>query len=110
MDNGVKREYLRFVFLTALLKTNVSKLLKIENEIVCLPQKKMLERQVAVSQCESTDSDSDDGMKETGKKNIHGNDKLWHRSIWMLGKCDLYGMYYRILHRKCIKSGRMKTS
>lgn len=62
--------------LTALLKTNVSKLLQMENEILFLPQKKMLERKVAVLRCESRDSDSDDGMKETGKKNIHGNDKL----------------------------------
>lgn len=61
-----------------------------ENEILFLPQKKMLERKVAVLRCESRDSDSDDGMKETGKKNIHGNDKLWHHSIWMLGNCDLY--------------------
>nr|XP_021143896.1 dynein heavy chain 5, axonemal [Columba livia] len=36
-----------------------------------ISKKKMLEVQVAVSQCESRDSDSDDGMKETGKKNIH---------------------------------------
>ncbi|XP_027537399.1 dynein heavy chain 5, axonemal isoform X11 [Neopelma chrysocephalum] len=34
-------------------------------------KKKMLERKVAVLQCESRDSDSDDGMKETGKKTIH---------------------------------------
>ncbi|XP_051632386.1 dynein axonemal heavy chain 5-like, partial [Manacus candei] len=39
-------------------------------------KKKMLERKVAVLRCESRDSDSDDGMKETGKKHIHGNDKL----------------------------------
>lgn len=31
--------------------------------------------------CESGDSDSEDGMKETGMKNMHGNDKLWHYSI-----------------------------
>lgn len=62
--------------LTALLKTNVSKLLQIENEILFLPQKKMLERKVSMLRCESRDSDSDDGMKETGKKNIPGNDKL----------------------------------
>lgn len=62
--------------LTALLKTNVSKLLQIENEILFLPQKKTLERKVSVLRCESRDSDSDDGMKETGKKNIPGNDKL----------------------------------
>lgn len=36
----------------------------------------MLEKKAAVLRCESRDSDSDDGMKETGKKNIHGNDKL----------------------------------
>ncbi|XP_027519572.1 dynein heavy chain 5, axonemal isoform X6 [Corapipo altera] len=34
-------------------------------------KKKMLERRVAVLRCESRDSDSDDGMKETGKKPIH---------------------------------------
>ncbi|XP_032555884.1 dynein heavy chain 5, axonemal isoform X6 [Chiroxiphia lanceolata] len=34
-------------------------------------KKKMLERKVAVLRCESRDSDSDDGMKETGKKPIH---------------------------------------
>lgn len=41
-----------------------------------VPQKKMLERKVAVLQRESGDSDSDDGMKEIGIKNMHGNDKL----------------------------------
>ncbi|KAM9637240.1 dynein axonemal heavy chain 5 [Morphnus guianensis] len=35
-----------------------------------ISKKKMLERKVAVLRCESRDSDSDDGMKETGKKNI----------------------------------------
>ncbi|XP_017684619.1 PREDICTED: dynein heavy chain 5, axonemal isoform X3 [Lepidothrix coronata] len=34
-------------------------------------KRKMLERKVAVLQCESRDSDSDDGMKETGKRPIH---------------------------------------
>ncbi|XP_074730357.1 dynein axonemal heavy chain 5 isoform X5 [Strix uralensis] len=36
-----------------------------------ISKKKMLERKVAVLWCESRDSDSDDGMKETGKKNIY---------------------------------------
>ncbi|NXL61516.1 DYH5 protein, partial [Chordeiles acutipennis] len=36
-----------------------------------ISKKKLLERKVVVLQCESRDSDSDDGMKETGKKNIH---------------------------------------
>lgn len=44
--------------------------------IFFFPQKKMLERKVAVLQCESRDSDSDDGMKEIGMRNMHGNDKL----------------------------------
>ncbi|XP_042662867.1 dynein axonemal heavy chain 5 isoform X2 [Tyto alba] len=35
-----------------------------------ISKKKMLERKVAVLWCESTDSDSDDGMRETGKKNF----------------------------------------
>ena len=65
-----------------------------------LPQKELLERKLAMLQCESGDSDSEDGMKETGMKNMHGNDKLWHRSIWVLGKCDLYSMCKRILDRK----------
>ncbi|PKU48615.1 dynein heavy chain axonemal [Limosa lapponica baueri] len=38
-----------------------------------ISEKKMLEKKVAVLRCESRDSDSDDTMKETGKKNIHGN-------------------------------------
>ncbi|XP_047906156.2 dynein axonemal heavy chain 5 isoform X2 [Anser cygnoides] len=36
-----------------------------------ISKKKMLERKVAVLQCESGDSDSDDGMKEIGMKNMH---------------------------------------
>lgn len=62
--------------LTTLLKINVSKLLQVENEILFLPQKKMLEGKAAVLRCESGDSDSDDGMKVTQKKNVHGNDHL----------------------------------
>nr|XP_009683066.1 PREDICTED: dynein heavy chain 5, axonemal [Struthio camelus australis] len=36
-----------------------------------ISKKKMLERKAAVLQCESGDGDSDDGVKETGVKNIH---------------------------------------
>ncbi|KAM9386572.1 dynein axonemal heavy chain 5 [Phaethornis superciliosus] len=38
-----------------------------------ISKKKMLERKVSVLRFGSRDSDSDDGMKETGKKNIHDN-------------------------------------
>lgn len=67
-----------------------------ENELLFLPQKELLERKLAMLQCESGDSDSEDGMKEIGMKNTHGNDKFWYRSIWVLGKCDLYSMCKRI--------------
>lgn len=62
--------------LTASLKINISKLLGIIHEILFLPQKKMIEKKVALLRCESRDSDSDGGMKESGKKNIHGNYEL----------------------------------
>lgn len=42
--------------------------------IFLLPvQKKMLERKIAALRRNSRDSDSDDGMRETGTKNAHGN-------------------------------------
>nr|XP_013808177.1 PREDICTED: dynein heavy chain 5, axonemal isoform X2 [Apteryx mantelli mantelli] len=41
-----------------------------------ISKKKMLERKVADLQCESRDSDSDDGVEETGMKNVHGNASL----------------------------------
>ncbi|XP_065523675.1 dynein axonemal heavy chain 5 [Lathamus discolor] len=36
-----------------------------------ISKKKMFEKKVALLRCESRDSDSDGGMKESGKKNIH---------------------------------------
>ncbi|NWQ86048.1 DYH5 protein, partial [Burhinus bistriatus] len=41
-----------------------------------ISKKKMLEKKAAVLWCESRESDSDDGMKETGKKSIHDAESL----------------------------------